>query len=82
MARPEVPALTLPHLSWVQQNYLRVETITAANARLVDAQAQLPLAQAWGGGEVASADGMRFVVPVRTMHAGLEPQILRRRSAA
>ncbi len=70
VARPEVPALTLPHLVWVQHNYLRVETLTAANARLVDAQAQLPLAQAWGGGEVASADGMRFVVPVRTIHAG------------
>ena len=23
-----------------------------------------------GGGEVASADGLRFVVPVRTLHAG------------
>jgi len=70
VARPEVPALTLPRLSWVQQNYVRVETLTAANACLVDGQAQLPLAQAWGGGEVASADGMRFVVPVRTIHAG------------
>lgn len=70
VARAEVPALTLARLSWVQQNYLRVETLTAANARLVDAQARLPLAQAWGGGEVASADGMRFVVPVRTVHAG------------
>jgi TnpA family transposase len=28
------------------------------------------LAQAWGGGEVASADGLRFVVPVRTINAG------------
>ena len=70
VARPDVPALTLPRLSWVQQNYVRVETLTAANARLVDGQAQLPLAQAWGGGEVASADGMRFVVPVRTIYAG------------
>ena len=70
VARAEVPALTLPRLSWVQQNYVRVETLTAANARLVDDQAQLPLAQVWGGGEVASADGMRFVVPVRTIHAG------------
>ncbi|GAB3308594.1 Tn3 family transposase [Hymenobacter tenuis] len=70
VARADVPALTLPRLSWVQQNYVRVETLTAANARLVDAQAGLPLAQAWGGGEVASADGMRFVVPVRTLHAG------------
>ncbi|WP_035560189.1 Tn3 family transposase [Hymenobacter sp. IS2118] len=70
VARPEVPALTLPRLSWVQQNYVRAETLAAANARLVDGQARLPLAQAWGGGEVASADGMRFVVPVRTLHAG------------
>jgi len=72
VARAEVPALTLARLAWVQQNYLRVETLTAANARLVYAQARLPLplAQAWGGGEVASADGMRFVVPVRTIHAG------------
>ncbi|XTO07455.1 Tn3 family transposase (plasmid) [Escherichia coli] len=30
----------------------------------------LPLAQIWGGGEVASADGMRFVTPVRTINAG------------
>ncbi|WP_223654134.1 Tn3 family transposase [Hymenobacter psoromatis] len=47
VARPEVPALTLARLGWVQQNYMRVETLTAANARLVEAQAVLPLAQAW-----------------------------------
>ena len=28
------------------------------------------MAQEWGGGEVASADGLRFVVPVRTINAG------------
>lgn len=27
-----------------------------------------------GGGEVAPADGMRFVVPVRTVHAGSNPK--------
>ena len=43
--------------------------MTKANARLVDYQAQIPLAQVWGGGEVASADGLRFVVPVRTINA-------------
>ena len=70
LVRPDVPALTRGRLSWVQQNYIRAETITKANARLVDYQAQIPLAQAWGGGEVASADGLRFVVPVRTLNAG------------
>lgn len=38
------------------------------------AQSQLELAQLWGGGEVASTDGMRFVVPVRTVHAGPNPK--------
>ena len=33
----------------------------------------MSLAQAWGGGEVASADGLRFVVPVRTINAGPNP---------
>ncbi len=70
VVRAEVPALTRDRLSWVQQNYLRAETIAEANVQLVEAQAQLPLAQAWGGGEVASADGLRFVVPVRTLNAG------------
>nr|WP_246581061.1 Tn3 family transposase [Deinococcus aestuarii] len=69
VARPHVPALTLSRLSWVQHNYLRGETIVAANARLVEAQSCIPLVQAWGGGEVASADGLRFVVPVKTVNA-------------
>ena len=62
-----------PKLSWVQQNYVRAETITRANARLVNYQTTIPLAQAWGGGEVAAADGIRFTVPVRTINARPNP---------
>lgn len=65
-----IPALTRHRLNWVKQNYIRMETLTSANARLVDYQATIPLAQIWGGGEVASADGMRFVTPVKTLNAG------------
>ena len=39
--RPDVPALTRGRLSWVQQNYVRAETIARANARLVDANSIL-----------------------------------------
>jgi TnpA family transposase len=69
VVRSDVPALTRGRLSWVQQNYIRAETLTRANACLVDTQSTIALAQAWGGGEVASADGLRFVVPVRTLNA-------------
>jgi TnpA family transposase len=70
VVRSDIPALTRGRLSWVQQNYIRAETLTRANACLVDTQSTSALAQAWGGGEVASADGLRFVVPVRTLNAG------------
>lgn len=39
LVKPDDPALTRSRLSWVAQNYVRAETLTAANARLVDAQA-------------------------------------------
>jgi TnpA family transposase len=74
IVHPNVAALTRGRLSWVAQNYLRAETLVRANARLVDYHATLPLAQAWGGGEVASADGLRFVVPVRSINAGPNPR--------
>jgi hypothetical protein len=63
VAKKGVPALERARLSHVFQNYVRPETLAAANAPLVARQADLPLAQAWGGGLVAAVDGMRFVVP-------------------
>jgi TnpA family transposase len=71
---PNNPALTRGRLSHVDQNYLRADTHSAANARLVDAQAGIGIAQLWGGGLVASADGLRFVVPVQTINALPSPR--------
>jgi TnpA family transposase len=76
---PGADALTRDRLLHVDQCYVRAETIEAANAVLVDAQADIPLAQAWGGGLVASVDGMRFVVPVRTHHARPNPKYFGRK---
>ncbi len=75
LLRYETPALRRSRLSWVHQNFIRHETLTEANACLVAAQNRIPLVHtAWGGGEVASADGMRFLVPVRTINAGPNPK--------
>jgi TnpA family transposase len=74
LIRLDTPALRRSRLSWVRQNYVRAETLIRANAALVVAQAAIPLARAWGGGDVASADGLRFVVPVRTIHSGPNPR--------
>ena len=37
----------LGRLAWVRQNYIRAETLIRANARLVNAQADIPMAQIW-----------------------------------
>lgn len=74
LIRSDVPALKRDRLSWTDQNYIRNDTLTAANVALVTAQSRFALANLWGGGEAASADGIRFAVPVRTVHAGPNPK--------
>ncbi len=71
---PENKALTRSRLSHVDQNYLRADTIAAANAALITAQSGIELAQMWGGGLLASVDGLRFVVPVKSINTGPSPK--------
>ena len=68
------PALTRDRLGHVDANYVRSETHAAANALLIDAQSDVPIAASWGGGLLASVDGLRFVVPVRTINAAPNPK--------
>jgi hypothetical protein len=48
---PELPALTRARLAWIQQSYMRADTITNANVRLVDMHANTPTDQSpgWAG---------------------------------
>ncbi|MFD0271350.1 Tn3 family transposase [Streptomyces sp. NPDC127106] len=71
---PNIEALTRSRLVHVDQYYLRADTIAAANAALIEAQAQVPIVQFWGKGLLASVDGLRFVVPVRTINAAPSPK--------
>ncbi len=71
---PNHEALTRARLVHVDQYYLRAETIAAANAALIEAQALVPIVQYWGKGLLASVDGLHFVVPVRTINAAPSPK--------
>jgi len=71
---PGNPALTRDRLSHVDQNYIRADTHAAANARLVDYQQRIGITELWGGGLVASVDGLRFRVPVQSIHAAPSPR--------
>lgn len=74
VVKPGEAALSRDRLAHVDQYYLRADNHAAANAVLIDAQAQVPIARSWGGGLLASVDGLRFVVPVRTINAGPSPK--------
>jgi TnpA family transposase len=67
-------ALTRKRLSHIEQSYLRADTLRAANSRLVDAQHNIGLADYWGGGLCASADGMRFVAPRPSVATAANPR--------
>jgi TnpA family transposase len=62
------PALKLSRLQWVKGRYINANAIAQANRKLVEDHSQLVLTQRWGGGEVASADGLRFVVAAKSIH--------------
>ncbi|MCY1649300.1 Tn3 family transposase [Streptomyces sp. NPDC048212] len=74
VADPNEEALTRARLVHVDQYYLRADTIAAANALLIEAQGKVPIVSQWGEGLLASVDGLRFVVPKRTIHAGPSPK--------
>ncbi|MFD8589991.1 Tn3 family transposase [Streptomyces sp. NPDC059637] len=74
VTNPAVEALTRSRLVHVDQYYLRADTIAAANAALITAQSQVPIVRYWGDGLLASVDGLRFVVPVRTISAAPSPK--------
>lgn len=74
VVNPNFEALTRSRLVHVDQYYLRADTIAAANAALIEAQARVPIVKFWGRGLLASVDGLRFVVPVRTINAAPSPK--------
>ncbi|WP_405393899.1 Tn3 family transposase [Streptomyces gougerotii] len=74
VTNPAHEALTRSRLVHVDQFYLRADTIAAANAILIEAQSQVPIVAYWGDGLLASVDGLRFVVPVRTISSAPSPK--------
>ena len=77
VAKRGAPALEPARLAHVAGAYLSAEAFSKANAPLIEAQAGIPFAQALGGGLVAAIDGMRFVVPVPSVYARPEQEVLR-----
>jgi TnpA family transposase len=72
--KPVDPALSRARLAHVDQYYVRAENHAAANAVLIDAQAQIPIAQAWGGGLLASV--LHILDTLLNLDAGPRPEVV------
>lgn len=66
--KPGEKALTRSRLTAAEWGYWHLPGMSAASGLLVARQGAIDLASDWGGGHVASADGMRFNVPLRSIH--------------
>ena len=74
MVKAGDPALGQHRLIGVEKGYFHHEGMGAASGKLIEAQAGIDIAREdWGSGLVASADGLRFVVPVRSLYGRLNP---------
>lgn len=73
VTRRDVPALSPARLEWIAANFIRPETLPAAGNCLIAYHQGDRAPGAGAAPEVASADGLRFVVPVRSVHAGPNP---------
>ncbi|GGD06144.1 Tn3 family transposase [Enterococcus wangshanyuanii] len=74
VAKKSTESLKNDRLSYVNQNYIRLDTLTAANNKVVDAYQKLALPYIWGTGDMASADGIRFTTPKKSLHSGRNPK--------
>lgn len=74
VAQAGIAPLEYDRLMWVWHNYFSAENIQRANSILIEYMSTLSLASIWGTGEVASADGIRYVVPQKTIYASHNPK--------
>jgi TnpA family transposase len=73
LVQPGIPALEYDCLTWVERNYFRRETLIKANTVLIEYLSKLAIVKSWGNGNIASADGLRHIVPLKTIYAAPNP---------
>lgn len=69
VSKKNVASLKQGRLSYVRLNYERLETLVSANNCIVSSYNELIMANYWGDGTVASADGIRYVTPRKSIYS-------------
>ena len=74
VTKNNIDSLKYDRLTYVAHQYLRIDTLTAANQKIIHSHKKLELALAWGNGEMASADGIRYITPQRSLYSASNPK--------
>lgn len=67
-------SLKYDRLVYVDHQYLRIDTLSAANKRIINAHRKLKGALSWGDSQMASADGIRYVTPQKSLYSRSNPR--------
>jgi len=74
VAKNSSNSLKYDRLMYVDHQYLRIDTLAAANRRIINAHKKLKSALIWGDGQMASADGIRYVTSQRSLYSRSNPK--------
>ncbi|EGO8405602.1 Tn3 family transposase, partial [Enterococcus faecalis] len=74
VSKEGVDSLKYDRLVYVNHHYIRVDTLSDANKKIIHAHRKLATSKIWGDGQMASADGIRYVTPQRSLYSRSNPK--------
>lgn len=74
VSKEGVDSLKYDRLVYVNHHYIRVNTLSGANQKIIHAHRKLATSKIWGDGHMASADGIRYVTPQRSLYSRSNPK--------
>ena len=74
VSKEGIESLKYDRLMYVNHQYIRLDTLSAANKKIISAYKKLPTSLVWGTNQMASADGIRYTTPQRSLYSRSNPQ--------
>lgn len=74
VSKEGIDSLKYDRLVYVNHHYIRIDTLSGANQKIIHAHKKLATSKIWGDGHMASADGIRYVTPQRSLYSRSNPK--------
>ena len=74
VSKEGIESLKYDRLMYVNHQYVRLDTLSATNKKIISAYKKLPISLVWGNNQMASADGIRYTTPQRSLYSRSNPK--------